>query len=145
MASPTAAVEVAYWLPASSLHSSHLMFDPSALDHCEIDTLDLRRSYRGQDPRRLPQEWLALLERQRSLGDGPVLVQTFRNLVQNLGCPGYSRDYGVVQAASEHVERRRRPYHGVSFLSDGRVRADSLRLSEPPPTDVEQLDRKSVV
>ncbi|MBI3869842.1 MAG: hypothetical protein HY299_15070 [Verrucomicrobia bacterium] len=125
-------------VPADRLRFCVLRYDQNLNQSVGIDTKTLKRGY-PESCRKLPSEWLAEFERTGQLGKGIIVVQTWRNLIQNTGCPAWSKALGVCQAANEHAELHKRPYRGISFLMNGSLRADEFELSKALPDDVKQF------
>jgi len=125
-------------VPARRLAKSFIMFDPDIRGCGGIDTKNLKRRYPDKC-RKLIAEWLAICEHEGKLGAGPILIVTWRNLIQNPRDPAYTKALGICQSAVEQAELSRRPYRGISFLIGGRLRADAFLFSEPFPDDVQQF------
>ena len=125
-------------MPASKLANPFLMFDPDMRGCGGINTRNLEREYPDKCRKHLG-EWLAICERDGKLGGGPILIVSWRNLIQNPRDPAYTKELGICQSALEQAELSRRPYRGISFLSGGRLRADVFLFSEPFPDDVQQF------
>jgi hypothetical protein len=125
-------------IPHEKLANAFLMFDPDLRGRGGIDPKNLVRDYPDKCRKTLD-EWLAICERAGRLGGGPLLFVTWRNLIQNPGCPAYTQELGICQSLSEQAERSQRPYYGMSFLRGGKFRADSFLFSEEFPEDVLQF------
>lgn len=121
-------------IPAERLKHCFLQFNPEKLDQCGIDTRDLSRTYPKGEPRQTAEQWAASLD--ETIGDSPFYLQTFRNAVQNTGCPAYDTHYGVIQSDIENVQQHRRTYSGLAVMEDGRVEFKSLDLSRPVQSDI---------
>ncbi|MCP5528162.1 MAG: ROK family protein [Verrucomicrobiales bacterium] len=122
-------------IPGKALSRTALLYDPALNGSGGIDTKNLKRGY-PESCLKLPAAWLEDYEQKAGVCSGPVVVQTWRNLIQNPRCPAWSRETGLCQSATEQAEHSRRPYYGISILNTGKLRAEKLWLSESVPQDV---------
>lgn len=128
----------AFTVPADSLRKSTLLYDHQALDGCGgIDPTDYSNRDYPEHSRKTLSSWLDDLKGQTSR---TVLIQTWRNAVQNPRCIMWSREQGICQSRHEHAERSRRPYYGIAVLKSGKLRAVKfLPSAGMPDDDVQQF------
>lgn len=124
-------------VPRKDLRWTELMFDPQLNGQGGIDPNGLVRKYPLECLRSLP-EWLALACARISM-TGVIIVQTWRNLIQNRRCIAWTREHGLCQSSTEFAETSGRPYYGISFLVDGSLRADRYHPADGLADDVRQF------
>ena len=123
-------------IPPGDLRRACLRFAPELHGSGGIDTsVGLQRGY-PESCRKALHEWLALEEQHRPMS-GLVLVQSWRNLIQNHRSIAWTRGLGIRQSAFEQAELSRRPYYGMAFLANGQLRAERFLPSDGLPDDVE--------
>ena len=121
-------------IPSSEIRRGALLYSQKLFRCGGIDQADFIRRY-PDECRKCPSEWVDSWEGQSNSGK-PLLVISWRNLVQNKRTPAFSREFGVCQTAAEQVEKSQRSYYGISFLEDGRLRADCLDFRKSIPDDI---------
>ena len=124
-------------VPGDRLKRSRVMFDPALNGAGGIDPQNLSRRYPASCLRE-PESWLRMAEESAPM-TGAVVVQTWRNLIQNPRCIAVVPGVGVIQSADEAAAQSARPFYGVSFLSNGRLRAETFDVAAGLHPDVLQF------
>ena len=134
---PFANYRFAISVPGDWLTGAYLYFDPRLCGSGGIDTADMSRDY-PEDCRKPLSAWLTRHDAEQ-IPKGASLVQTFRDLIQNPRCIAYTEELGLCQSSHEQASLSQRPYFGISFLADGRLRADRFLPSEGFPEEIRQF------
>lgn len=133
---PIARFDFSLSVPGDLLTGAELLFDHALLNGCGgIDLNDNTRRGYPDAARKELRVWYENL----APSPGIRLVQTWRNLVQNPRSPAYDRLLGICQSRHERAELSRRPYYGIGFLSNGKVRGVRFLPSHGLPDDVVQF------
>ena len=123
-------------VPLVALRRSAIGYDHERLAGAPGVALVGQQRRRPAEALRTPAEHLREMIARGWIGDGSVLVQTMRNLVQNPRCPAYRKGTGVCAALGEDVERAGRCYRGIAHRTDGMLAGVALDLTRPVPDDI---------
>src|ERR1700687_2680688 len=124
-------------IPAHRLHRTVLLFDRRLNGSGGIDPAGMIRKY-PPECLKLLSEWVEIAKKGMRL-TGTIIVQTWRNLIQNRRCIAYTAELCVCQSADEHADKSTRPYYGIPFLKNGRLRADTYESQTGFAEDVLQF------